>query len=298
MNYNLINLDKHVETVEYYNNLMSESFKPLICKPTRITDTKCSLIDHIWTNELRHSIHMKSHILVTDISDHLPCITVVSNPEVNLTGYKTIKYRNLNDMNRENFSKRIVNVKDVLAFHVNNASNLKIESKFDDYLDHVIQIYNDCFPVITKKVHMKSFSKPWLTPEIQKLIDKKNKLFCIKKGNNTDVNRHKYKLAKAIMEDAIDCEKSKYYSKLLDTTNNNVRKKWSAIRQILNRRKIEENVCTIPNDILGKYYETVAPDLAEKLPKLAKDDIPTTSDASYKYKTKNLTLLQQGKFMS
>ena len=81
-------------------------------------------------------------------------------------------------------------------------------------------------------------------------------------------------------------------------TNNNVRKKWSAIRQILNRRKIEENVCTIPNDILGKYYETVAPDLAEKLPKLAKDDIPTTSDASYKYKTKNLTLLQQGKFMS
>ena len=286
MNYNLINLDKHSRTAEYYNHLMSESFKPLIWKPTRITDTKCSLIDHIWTNELRQSIHMKSHILVTDISDHLPCITVVTNPKMNLTGYKMIKYRSFNDRNREKFSKRIDDIKHILAFHVNNPSNKKTETKFDDYIDHITRIYNDCFPITTKKVHRKSLSKPWLTPEVQKLIDKKNKLFCTKKSKNTDVNKNRYKIAKAAMENAIDSEKDKYYRKLLDNTNNNVKQKWSAIRQIINRKKVEEHICKIPNDILGKHYENVAPDLAEKLPKLARDDIPSTSKVSCKHETR------------
>ena len=286
MNYNLINIDKHNETADYYNNLMSESFKPLIWKPTRITETNCSLIDHIWTNELRHSTHMKSHIIVTDISDHLPCITVVTNPEVNLTGYKMVKYRSFNDENRENFNKRINDVKDILSFHANNPINTNIESKFNDYIDNITRIYNECFPVITKKVHMKSFSKPWLTPQVQKLIDKKNKLFCIKKGNNTKLNRQKYKVAKITMEDTIDSEKSKYYRKLLDTANNNVKQKWCAIRQMINRRKVKENICTIPNDILGKHYETVAPNLAKKLPKLSRDDIPSTSKVGSKHKAK------------
>ena len=297
MNYNLINLDMHDETADYYNNLMSESFKPLICKPTRITDTKCSLIDHIWTNELRPTIQMKSHIIVTDISDHLPCITVVTNPNINLTGYKTIKFRSFNDANRENFCKRIAEIKDILSFHVNNPANIRIESKFNDYIDHITRVYNDCFPIITKKVHKKSLSKPWLTPQIHKLIDKKNKLFCLKKGNNTEVNRQKYKKAKISMEDAIDTEKSRHYSNLLDNANNNARQKWSAIRQIINRKRVEDNVCTIPNEILGKHYETVAPSLADKLPKLSKNDIPSTSKTSKvssKHKTRTYPQFEFG----
>ena len=39
MNYNLLNHDKHTPTKDYYNMLISSSFKPLITKPTRITET-------------------------------------------------------------------------------------------------------------------------------------------------------------------------------------------------------------------------------------------------------------------
>ena len=38
MNYNLINLDRHAATKNYYDTLTTASFKPLITKPTRITD--------------------------------------------------------------------------------------------------------------------------------------------------------------------------------------------------------------------------------------------------------------------
>ena len=46
-NYNLINFDKHTTTNEYYNILTTASFKPLITKPTRITERIETLIDHI-----------------------------------------------------------------------------------------------------------------------------------------------------------------------------------------------------------------------------------------------------------
>ena len=34
--------------------------------------------------------------------------------------------------------------------------------------------------MVTQKIHSKTLSKPWLTPHIQKLINKKNKLFSMK----------------------------------------------------------------------------------------------------------------------
>ena len=46
-----------------------------------------------------------------------------------------------------------------------------------------------------KKIHMKSFSKPWITPNVQRLIDKKNKRFRIKRIKNTETNKNKYKIS-------------------------------------------------------------------------------------------------------
>ena len=43
------------------------------------------------------------------------------------------------------------------------------------------------------------------------------------------------------MHNAIEKEKEKYYKNLLDNTDNNLRKKWNAIRIIINSKKIEQN---------------------------------------------------------
>ena len=159
MNYNLINLDRHNDTAQYHNNLVAASFKPLIIKPTRISDTNCSLIDNIWTNDLNYTTNIKSDIIVTDITDHLPCITVVTNPDLNLTGYKKITYRKFNDDRRLALNKRVEQTKDILAFYVYNKHETNIDSKFNDYFDRIKRIYNECFPLLTKKIHTKTFSK-------------------------------------------------------------------------------------------------------------------------------------------
>ena len=95
----------------------------------------------------------------------------------------------INDTNRLKFTKEIDKIKDILYFQASNKSEPNIENRYNNYLDQLTKVYNQCFPLITKKIHSKTLSKPWITPHIQKLIDKKNKRFSIKKKNNTDIKR-------------------------------------------------------------------------------------------------------------
>ena len=142
-------------------------------------------------------------------------------------------------------------------------------------------IYN-LFHIVTKKVHSKTLSKPWITLEVQDLIDKKNVRFSKKCKNKTSKNKKKFKEAKEKMDKAINNEKDKYYKNLLESTNNNTKKKWNAIRIIINRKKLEKTNCDIPNNVLGEHYATIAEKLAQQLPNLSPEDIPCTSkDINY-----------------
>ena len=186
MNYKLINIGRHKQTKAYHDLLTATSFKPLITKPTRITETNATLIDHIWTNDLRNTSLNRSHIILTDITYHLPCVTVVKNSEFHIKGYKTITKRVINDKNRSKFIKPISEVKNILTFQVNNRSEPSLEAKYNNFFDQISMIYNECFPLVTKKIHSKTLSKLWITPVIQSLIKKKNKQFSIKNKNKTE----------------------------------------------------------------------------------------------------------------
>jgi Txe/YoeB family toxin of Txe-Axe toxin-antitoxin module len=53
-NINLLNCDSHVPSSEFLDVLHSNSFFPLITKPTRIQQDTASLIDHIFCNQPNH----------------------------------------------------------------------------------------------------------------------------------------------------------------------------------------------------------------------------------------------------
>ena len=89
-------------------------------------------------------------------------------------------------------------MKDILAFQATNRCEPNIETKYNNYFDQISQVYNECFPLKSMKIHSKTLSKPWITPDIQKLIKKKNKRFSIKNKNKTESNKLKYKKAKKL----------------------------------------------------------------------------------------------------
>ena len=59
---------------DYVDMLHSLSCKLLVDKPTRITKHSNTLIDHIYTNDVKSSI--VSGIIIDDLSDHLPIFAI------------------------------------------------------------------------------------------------------------------------------------------------------------------------------------------------------------------------------
>ena len=178
-NLNLLNLSIHEPTDKYYNMMLSNSFKPIITKPTRITEKSQTIIDHIWTNDLRTDISSKGYIYITDMSDHMPCPATFSGNSYKQKGYIYRQFRQINDKNRAEFRKAITNAAPVLLFHCNNPFT-SLEQKYKDFFNHLTYIYDKHFPVQRKKIHWKTAQKPWITDDIMKKIEKRTALtyFC------------------------------------------------------------------------------------------------------------------------
>ena len=70
-NIDLLKVDDHRPIHDYLELIFSYSLLPTIYKPTRITETTATSIDNILTNDENV---IKSSILVTDITDHMPTV--------------------------------------------------------------------------------------------------------------------------------------------------------------------------------------------------------------------------------
>ena len=56
------------KTNDYVDNIFSQGFLPLITKPTRVTSSSATLIDHIYSNDI--CSNSTSGIVLTDVADH------------------------------------------------------------------------------------------------------------------------------------------------------------------------------------------------------------------------------------
>ena len=69
---NLLNHDSPGLTGGFYDLMTSNSFLPLISRPTRITANSATLIDNVFTNYLENCNESFQGLLVTDVTDHYP----------------------------------------------------------------------------------------------------------------------------------------------------------------------------------------------------------------------------------
>ena len=79
INIDLLNISKE-QVLNYATSILSVGFIPKIYLPTRITDTTCTLIDHLFLR-LPHKYNdtkTQSGCIFSDISDHLPLILSLS----------------------------------------------------------------------------------------------------------------------------------------------------------------------------------------------------------------------------
>ena len=137
-------------------------------RPTRVTRTSTTSIDHILTNAILTSkIH--SGILQTDISDHFPIFTFIKDEVTeNETGKTTIFKRDINETTKETFKNILKNYNWDTVKNESNPNNV-----YDKFIEIFSKAYDIAFPVKEVSIKTKTLLNPWFTKGIKKSSKKK-----------------------------------------------------------------------------------------------------------------------------
>ena len=158
-----VSVDSRVTQAKTYQDLLlSLDIKNLISRPTHITNSSETILDHILTNLPYDSV--RSGIVVSDITDHLPVFGFFNLP-IKQKYFRPTYYRIFNENKKgklsEVFSDRLTSVHlDTLNDFDPDEYLLKVISAIDGSVDKV-------FPwQMRSKKQLKKFKNPWITQGI------------------------------------------------------------------------------------------------------------------------------------
>jgi hypothetical protein len=228
-NLNLLNTDTHLPTKEFIDMNFTYSLYPTINRPTRITSTMATIIDNLFTS-LTSSTNSKSGIILSDLSDHFPIFLLLYN-DVEPVKEKIITYRSNTIENKNDFTKRLENV------DWSKVTNLEDTQKaYTTFHEEVTKCYTQSFPLKTLKQGY-STKLMWLTPGLRKSISIKHKLHVTYLKHPTPDNISKYKLYKNRLNKIMKKAERQHYQDELSKCQNNMRKSWAVIKEIINKNR-------------------------------------------------------------
>jgi hypothetical protein len=141
-----------------YKNLTElHNFKQLIKKPTRVTDTSSSCIDHIFVNKSEKVC--QSGVIESGISDHFItfCTRKINNEILNK--HNTVNARSMKNYCSEIFIEKL---KELNWDNVFICSN--VNDAWDSFKTIFLQIIDDIAPV--NEIRIKGRTEQWMTSDI------------------------------------------------------------------------------------------------------------------------------------
>ena len=97
-NFDLLKSSEHKRTQYFLNTLLDKELFPTITRPTRVTQQRATLIDNIFVSMNLHKKY-DSAILINDMSDHLPILTLLRQTKLKNNTPLIFESRNLNEKN-------------------------------------------------------------------------------------------------------------------------------------------------------------------------------------------------------
>ena len=97
-NLDLLKQASHKMTQTFIEHTLDHSLLPVITKPTRISQMSATLIDNIIISD-KLQLNYTSNILISNLSDHLPCYVEIKEFYAGKKEANKIKKRKLNNQN-------------------------------------------------------------------------------------------------------------------------------------------------------------------------------------------------------
>ena len=200
-NINSLHYDSFHNIKDFVDMVHTHSVVNLINKPTRFPIGaqlgSPALLDHFYTNQ-PNKIN-KVGLLVDDISDHFPIVTIISEKMKKIREsdvYPFIRdFRNLNKVALQNSLQNFC-----------DDENDDLDTRVEKLHKHVLSCINIHIPLRNKTENEKKFElKPWISNSLKSSIIKRRKLYLLSRQVHPEqsqrkltYNRYKKKLEKAL----------------------------------------------------------------------------------------------------
>lgn len=142
----------------------------VINEPTRFTAQNQTLLDLFLTNVFEVDVH--AGVIGATISDHLPIYMFIDSSVNHKKKHsREFYYRDISHRNLERFREQISHTNWDSVF-----SKVSADEAYESFLETFSNIYN-CNFQYKRYVNSKKCRKPWVTPDILKMMQKKNTLY-------------------------------------------------------------------------------------------------------------------------
>jgi hypothetical protein len=274
-NLNCFDYEKSNIVKDFYDCIFEKGAIPIITKPTRVTTSASTLIDNVLTNQYFNKT-LKKGIITTDISDHFAIFASIQTSGNKLLNEKIeIKCRDFKPEWKQNFKNKLLKTN---WNFIENSDDPN--QKYSSFINVFSTIYNQCFPITSKKMKIKDIERPWFTKGMKKSSRYKQKLYIKYLKNKTIKYETEYKNYKNLFEKIKKKAKQLHYSSLFKKYLNNSKKTWQLIKEITGKGRIKtsnfpkvlktETGLTYNTDEMAEnfnsFFVNIGPKLAQKIP--------------------------------
>ncbi len=278
-NLDYLKIEKHNNTADFLDTNLSSGILPTITKPTRITHKTATLIDNIYIKcESAHSC--KSAILLSDISDHLPCLLLLDQEFKKNNKPIQIVSRKLDDNAVENIKN------DLSKTQWNFVEESTMDSAYSSFVDAISNSLDKFAPQKICKIHPKNIiQQPWMTTGLIKSSAVQDKLY--KKTIGKDKSHPDVILYSSYRNNFNRLKrfaKKEYYNDKIATFRNNSSKLWRVLNEIIGQKNdkstiaseflVDGKLTSDPQIIANgfcKFYTNVGKEFASKIPQTNKN---------------------------
>ena len=237
-NLDLIKQEKHAPTAEFFNNLISYSFYPIIRNPTRISNISSTLIDNIFVNSTQYKV--ASAIVYSEISDHLPIILHLETCLIKNVLPGVIKRRFFDKNSMAQFLAELANTDNWLDVYKRCQFDVDTDAAFECFHKQYTAIFNKNFPEKTIKLsHRLTPRHAWMTKGLIRACLKKSKLYKHYQKSGSDADKNKYKTYKKNLERLLNTAEKTYYYDRFKCLCGDLRRTWKLIGDLTGKAQRE-----------------------------------------------------------
>ena len=234
-----------------------------------------SLIDNIFISDNFLGKHF-SRIIIDDISDHLPCVTVLENVIKSKKSRKQITSRDLRPKNIEKLKTEILHLNN----HQYNYTNVNLN--FEKYHADLCNAIETHCPIRTRMIPSHKFRNlPWITSGLFKSMGQSKRLYQRFISDQTNcLLEDKYKTYRNILNNVKRSCKIKYYQEKCEEFKKNTRKLWQLVNDVIHRSNDKSSIidCIKVDNIeiydkkmisnkFGEYFSQLGSKFANKIKK-------------------------------